>query len=252
MGNIKKALQLYTMRFDAAKDLHSTLSLVKAMGYDGVEFCGFFGHDPAEIRGWLDTLGLAAVSDHVTLDMIAGDLDETIRVRKALGCEFIVLGFLEEAKRHYGPAFNETLSVVRKAAAACREAGLPLAYHNHNFEFSNVSGKNGLEMMLDGAPDLNAQFDTGWLGIAKQDPVAMLHKYAGRYRSVHLKDYLSSNGTEHDFCPIGLGVMDNPPIISEAVKGGAKWVIVDQDSDARRTAAEAARLSADYLVSLGY
>jgi sugar phosphate isomerase/epimerase len=252
MNNIKKALQLYTLRFDAANDLYAALALIKGMGYDGVEFCGLFGHDAEEIRGRLDGMGLAAVSDHVTFDMLANHLEDTIRTRKALGCQFIVLGFLEEVKRHYSSGFPDTLSVVRKAAAACRQAGLPLAYHNHNFEFTNVTSKNGLEQMLDGVPDLDAQFDSGWMGIMGQDPVAMLQKYAGRYASVHLKDYLSSNGAEHDFCPVGLGVMDNPAVINAAIKGGARWLIVDQDADARRTATEAARLSVEYLVSLDY
>ena len=43
-------LQLYTVRDDMAKDFKGTLQQVKALGYDGVEFAGLFGHSPAEIK----------------------------------------------------------------------------------------------------------------------------------------------------------------------------------------------------------
>lgn len=252
MKDVRKAIQLYLFRSRAAMEMRSILSFIRELGYDGVEFCGLFGHDPAEVRGWLGELGLAAVSDHVTFGMLADGLEETIRVHKALGCEFITLGWLDEERRHYGPDFDGTLSALSRAEAACRAAGLPLAYHNHNFEFRHVSEKNGLEMMLDGVPGLQAQFDAGWLKISGQDPVALLDRYAGRYISVHLKDYLRSDGEKHDFCPLGMGVAGISDAIQAAVRGGARWIIVDQDDDDRRGAGEAARLSTEYLNSLGY
>ena len=47
-------LQLYSVRSDAAANFYGTLKKVKAMGYDGVEFAGLFGHSHAEIA---DTAG---------------------------------------------------------------------------------------------------------------------------------------------------------------------------------------------------
>ena len=41
------ALQLYSVRFDMAEDFYGTLKKVADMGYDGVEFAGFYG-DKAE------------------------------------------------------------------------------------------------------------------------------------------------------------------------------------------------------------
>lgn len=254
MGNIRIATQLYPMRNEAAKDLFSVLDTVSGMGYDGVEFVGLYNRSADDIRKHADGLGLKIVSGHVSLGMLANDIERTINTHKALGCEFIVLGWLEEAERHYGPNFASTVLQADKAAKACRDAGLPLAYHNHNFEFTKGMGKNGLDQLMDGAEALQVQFDTGWLGIAGQDPVALLEKYAGRYSSVHLKDYLKTDGAaSHDFCPIGLGgILDYAAISKAAVQGGAKWLIVDQDDDARRPMPEALKLSLSYLRSLGY
>ena len=253
MEKIGIATQIYPLRVDAAKDLFAVLDGIRAAGYDGVEFIPGFKQSAAEIRKHADGIGLRVVSGHVSLNQLAEDLGPIIDHHRALGCEFIVLGFLAEADRHNGPGFARTLDIVAKAAEDCLAAGMPLAYHNHNFEFRNVTGNNGVELLLEGASALQAQFDTGWLGIAGQDPVAWLGKYAGRYLSVHLKDYLSTDGADgHDFCPIGMGALDYRAIVRAGIAGGAKWLIVDQDADARRPMMEALKLSRDFLRSLGF
>jgi len=44
------AVQVYSVRDDASKNLYGTLKKIKAMGYDGVEFAGLYGHTAAEIK----------------------------------------------------------------------------------------------------------------------------------------------------------------------------------------------------------
>ena len=41
--------QLYSAREDAAKDLKGTLKAIKEMGYDAIEFAGFYGHEAKEV-----------------------------------------------------------------------------------------------------------------------------------------------------------------------------------------------------------
>ena len=38
------AIQLYSVRDDAAADMRGTLQKIREMGYDGVEFAGLHGH----------------------------------------------------------------------------------------------------------------------------------------------------------------------------------------------------------------
>ena len=42
------AIQLYTVRDQAAADFEGTLKAIKAMGYEGVEFAGLHGKTAAE------------------------------------------------------------------------------------------------------------------------------------------------------------------------------------------------------------
>ncbi len=43
-------LQLYSVREDLEKDFEGTLKKVKAMGYEGVEFAGLYGHSAQEMK----------------------------------------------------------------------------------------------------------------------------------------------------------------------------------------------------------
>ena len=45
------AIQLYTVRDQAAADFEGTLRAIKAMGYEGVEFAGLHGKTAAEVAG---------------------------------------------------------------------------------------------------------------------------------------------------------------------------------------------------------
>src|SRR5881398_1729193 len=58
-------LQLYTVRHAMEKDVEGTIARVAATGYREVEFAGYFGKTPAEIRAMLDRHGLTSPSAHI-------------------------------------------------------------------------------------------------------------------------------------------------------------------------------------------
>ena len=67
------AIQLYSLRNEAAADFFGVLEKVKEMGYDGVEFAGLHGRTPAEIREKCAELGLVPISAHVALKEMLTD-----------------------------------------------------------------------------------------------------------------------------------------------------------------------------------
>lgn len=54
MKNAPIAYQIYSARKEAEQDLLSVLRQLKALGYDGVEFAGFYGHSAQDVRAMLD------------------------------------------------------------------------------------------------------------------------------------------------------------------------------------------------------
>ena len=74
------AIQVYSVRDDAAKDLYSTLKSIKEMGYDGVElnYEHFIKHHTAaELKAALDEAGLPCYSMMLMLEALTPDKRES-------------------------------------------------------------------------------------------------------------------------------------------------------------------------------
>ncbi len=74
MKQLPVGYQLYSAREEAQKDLKGVCRALKAMGYDGVEFAGFYGRSAEEIKAILAETGLRAVSSHVSAADIEKDM----------------------------------------------------------------------------------------------------------------------------------------------------------------------------------
>ena len=81
---------LFILREECSKDLPAVLEKLAQIGYEGIEFLGFFGHKPADIKSKLDSCGLEAVGNHVAFDEFAQHTDKVIDEHKELGCGYIV------------------------------------------------------------------------------------------------------------------------------------------------------------------
>jgi len=266
------ALQLYTVRDFATKDLPGTLSKVKAMGYDAVELAGMYGLEPGAFKQQLDAAGLKAVSAHVPFKAFEEDMDGTVAVYNALGCKVLGIPHLSPEDLPGGPNFENSKAVIQKAAALCKEQGMILAYHNHDFEFETLPcGTFVLDALFAETPadQLQAQLDTGWVTVAGQDPVSYIQKYTGRCPAVHLKDVISvdgagktvellgsanklESGAKYEDRPVGQGLQDMPAVTKAAVEAGAFILVAELDAAVGMTSLEAAKQSRDYLKSLGY
>ena len=269
--------QVYSARDDASKDLLSVLKALKEMGYDGVEFAGFYGHGADEVKAMLDETGLVAISSHVPYDSFVADMFGTISYHKTIGCSYIAVPFLGEEHRPGGPKFAEAIRNIYKFGRLCKEAGITLLYHNHDFEFVTLSGQFGLDFLYSAVPPcvLETELDICWVKYAGQDPAEYVRKYAGRAHVVHLKDYVGvkggkqpyaliqadgkDDGTNADasdiafeFRPVGYGCQDVPAVMKAALESGAEVFIVEQDLSVGRTPLEAAKMSRDYLKGIGY
>ena len=144
---MKIGYQLYSARDAAERDLEGTLKAIKEMGYDGIELAGLYGKSAAQFRSALDKAGIRAVSAHVPLKEIEQDMFKTISDYKYLGCEYIAVPYTDETSRPGGSGFARALNTIAKFGRLCREAGLTLLYHNHDFEFVKISGVYGLDFI---------------------------------------------------------------------------------------------------------
>ena len=65
----RSGLQLYTVRNLMKKDFDGTIAGVAKIGYKEVEFAGYDGKTPKEVRAVLDKNGLTAPSAHIPYEL---------------------------------------------------------------------------------------------------------------------------------------------------------------------------------------
>ena len=186
--------------------------------------------------------------------------------------------YLDEAHRPGAEGFAGMIAKIYQFSRLCKEAGIQLLYHNHDFEFIKLSGMYGLDFLYAATPCdvLKTELDCCWVKYAGEDPAAYIRKYTGRAPIIHLKDYvgrktekspyalISADGSGKDdgtaanpadvafeFRPVGYGCQDVPSLIEAGLEAGAGWFIVEQDQWYNRPALEAAKMSRDYLKSIG-
>lgn len=266
------AVQVYSVRDDAKEDLRSTLSKIKAMGYDGVEFAGLYGHTASEVRSMCEDTGLVALSAHVPyLDMVK-DPRGVLSVYAEIGCKYVAVPYLTEEYRPGTDKFPEVIKNIEMLGKVANELGMELLYHNHDFEFMKLDGKYALDILYDEVPAdlLKTELDVCWVKVGGEEPAEYIRKYAGRCPVVHLKDFFGEKTADmyeligidkkapvrpgnFEFRPVGSGLQDFPPILKAAEESGAKWVVVEQDKASMGlTPTESIKKSREYLKTLGY
>jgi len=228
MPDIPIALQLYSIREEMAKDVPGTLERVADMGYEGVEFAGFFEHTATEVGEMCDEIGLGVAGAHVQIGAIEEDgIEDTIQDMIDLGNDYIVVPGLPEPYRNSVAAWEHTADLFSAAVAKVNQQGLELGYHNHAHEFEPLEGQIPWDVFMARVnADVFGQLDVGHCIRAGQDPVAYLKKYPGRYVTVHVKDF----DPEDEDVLVGDGVADWDTIfgLCEEV-GGTEWYIVEQE-----------------------
>lgn len=221
-------LQLYTLRDLMAEDFVGTLKKVSDIGFRAVELHHYGGLTPTELKRLLDDLGLRAVSSHVALTRLEDEMDVVIDEAKSIGLEYIVCPYLPEERRGSKADYDALIAILGKAADACNAAGLKLAYHNHDFEFTTFDGTPALDLLLGALEPKGAQMelDVYWAHKAGYQPTDYLRRYAGRSDLLHTKDVSKDTG---EFETVGKGVLDWNAIFAAAKEAGVKYYVVEQD-----------------------
>ena len=170
--HLSPAYQLHSAREDASNDLEGVLDQLSRMGYEGVEFAGFFEKTAKEVRKLLKHTGLKAVSSHVPLQQIRDDMQSVLDYHEELECGCIAVPYLAEEDRPGQPGFARVLETLYTFGRQCKKRGIVLLYHNHDFEFAQISGMTALDFLYAAVPAsvLKCELDTCWIRYAGADP----------------------------------------------------------------------------------
>ena len=229
MARIPIALQLYSIREDCERDLPGTLQAVAKMGYEGVEFAGYYGRSAKELRSMLDDLGLVVAGTHIRLETMLGDqFAQTVEFNRTLGNRFLIVPGLSEAQRSSRAAWLETAKIFDQVAVRLAKEGMFTGYHNHHIEFTPLDGELPWDTFFGNTQhDVVMQVDIGNALHGGGDPIPYLSRYPGRARTVHLKEYSATDPK----ALLGEGDVDWGEVfqLCETI-GNTEWYIVEQES----------------------
>jgi sugar phosphate isomerase/epimerase len=231
VAKIPVALQLYSVRKDCAENFDAALDQVAAMGFEGVEFAGYYGYasNAAGLAAKLKTLKLKAAGTHVRMDALRGDaLKNTIDFHQAIGCRFLVVpgdpAFTDpEKSKALADEFNTLAATLKPLGMAC-------GYHNHVNEFKKDGDKTFWDLFAERTTkDVILQQDCGWTMAAGFDPAEYVRKYPGRTRTTHFKPTVRE-GEAGKKAIFGQDSVDWKAVYNACTAaGGTEWIVLEQE-----------------------
>jgi sugar phosphate isomerase/epimerase len=242
--------QIYTVRQMAASNLPDTLRQIRAIGYREVELIPeVYAHPATRLRQMIRSAGLHAPSGHFDYQ---GFPDHVLYARR-LGLQWMVCPMLP-SEQHSASGFHAAATSFNRWGELCRKHGMRFAFHNHNYEFQDLGGTTGYDILLrETDPELVfLELDAYWIAQAGRDPVLMLKQLGKRVKLLHLKDRKADQPTSQElnaaashFTEVGRGTIDWRAVLATARHIGVEHYFVEQDVSADPMAS--LRISYDYL-----
>jgi sugar phosphate isomerase/epimerase len=231
-------LQLYSVGDDLQRDVPGTLRQVRAIGYKRVETAGFAGLTARAFRAQLDQARLVCPSTHLPVGN--DELEPLFEDAHTVGAEYVVSSALFSSKSQTLDDYLGMADRLNDLGRKAKDAGLQYAYHNHNFEFRKLDGDRiGYDVLLKRTdPELVAfELDCGWMVAAGYSPVEYFRQYPGRYRMLHVKDFVATKGPSTSLAKderpqgteLGRGHIDYKPILLAAAEAGIHDYYVEQE-----------------------
>ncbi len=234
--NGRVALQLYSIRGYIGKvGLAKALEEVAKLGYEGVEFAGYYNFKADALKKMLADNGLVACGTHVGRDAFSPKkIQATLDFELGYGNKFICCpgggnmapGFgwngSGKATKESTDFMKMLVDYYNTAAETAAKSGALIGLHNHQWEFKIKPILGSEENYWDyffRNTDKKVQMeqDVGWTTCAGFDPCKEYQKYPGRSFTLHAKE----NG-------MGRGVKSFDAILGQPGKPGAKGVEWDR------------------------
>lgn len=196
-------LQLYSVRGECTKNLPAALKTVAEIGYVAAEPWGYSGEElkwlgwtSKDLRKIFDDNGLKCCGIHLSTGALLGDnLSRTIELNQELDNRFLIIA-ADKQRMSAVNTIMELAQILDNVAEKLQPLGMWTGYHAHGFDFVQFGGQTAWEILFSNMrEEVVMQMDIGNCAGGGGDPIAMLRKFPGRARSVHLKDYGGGPGS---------------------------------------------------------
>ena len=223
----KVAVQLYSLKDYIGGNkkanlkgvgLEKGLADVRAIGFEGVEFAGYYGFKPCELKKMLADNGLKVCGTHVGNDRYGFDvkkgtfnadvLKKTCEFETAYGNTTIICpgggnippgiqwstgqgGSASKPSKEIDEFTKKLVDLYNKAAVVAKTMGCKIGLHNHTWEHG-VKMLNGVSFwdyfFTNTCKDVCMEQDVGWSTCAGVDCCEQYVKYPFRSPTLHAKE----------------------------------------------------------------
>lgn len=241
------SVQLWSLKESLASDFEGTLRSLATMGFSGVEFANEFGgylENPAELRSFLESLGLQGSGAHLSFEQLnAENFEATVSFYQALGIDTLIIGWDE---RGWHPdRVQEVVSELNALAEKLKDQDMVIGYHNHQHEFADYQGATYWDYIAQNTlQSVILQLDVAWVVYAGKDPFSYVKRYPGRTLTTHYKVMPREDSV--NVSPIlGKDDLDWLALSQTNIEhGGTRWLVIEQEKVPNgMTALEAVRAS---------
>ncbi|WP_462254084.1 sugar phosphate isomerase/epimerase family protein [Ferruginibacter sp.] len=236
-------IQLYSVRDEIFKDPRGVIKKIAAAGYSEVEMFGlsaenkFYGLTVKEFAQLLKDNKLKSPSGHYMPEKFlfengnGDDVKNFCEAGNILGNKYIIIPWMQEERRKNIDQYKALAERINKAGEICKKANLQLAYHNHDFEFADMNGQHGYDVLLNNTDKdlVKMEMDLYWVVRAGYNPVELFKRHPGRFHLWHVKDMDKADKTKNT--EVGNGTVDFKTIFANAKLSGVKHYMVEQENN---------------------
>lgn len=233
-------LQLYSLRNQFKENVPGTFELIDKWGIDVVEGGGMLFDTPImEFKQLLDKNNIELVSVDTNLEELRDNPIAVAYKAKFFGAKFATFYWIPHGE---GRPFNiddakGAVEIMNKAGKVLSENGITLQYHPHGYEFLPHEDELLIDYIIKNTKNAEFQMDVYWVKQGGMDPVKLLRKYPGRFKSLHLKDRRkgSPDATDGRSDPetnvvLGEGDVGIKKVVAEAKKQGIRYFFIEDES----------------------
>lgn len=233
-------VQLYTFREQFTKDVKGTVELIHNMGIKEIEGGDTYGMEKMAFKRLLDDNALKTISVGADFSELEKNPQAIIDNAKFFGASYVVCFWIP----HNGNDFTledakKAVTVFNTAGKLFKENGLTFCYHAHGYEFRPYEDGTLFDYLMKNLNPKYANFemDVFWIKHPGQEPVALLEKYPGRFKLMHLKDRehgtpgnLNGDADVETNVVLGKGDVGIAAIMKVAKKAGVKHYFIEDES----------------------
>lgn len=253
MATPTASIQLIVFGARNQSDIVGVLKEIATAGFPAIEAGNMFASFGEETtRQLLAENSLKVSGAHFGYGDYADNdkLDAHFAYATSIGLQHLMCSGVADLKSVAG--YRESAKVFNAVGKRCADAGLTFHYHNHAWEFEDLGGVNGMQILAEETDPALLKFniDVFWLYYGEQDVVGFIQQHANRAGYFHFKDGNRTTDAEgkvrSEFLELGNGSVDLKAAYAAAIAAGATWIVSEQDNT-KLTPLKAATISRNYL-----